>query len=137
VCPQTPPAQLVLPIDQLAPSLARRFLLETVCEVHLARVVDEAELLVSEVITNGIVHGAPPVTLRLICEAGQVLRVEVGDSSPQRPQLRHPGEEEMSGRGMEMVDLLSQDWGVHDRESGKVIWFTLTPPATSRRPSPL
>jgi len=118
--------QLVLPMDQFAPGLARRFLLETVCEVHLARVVDEAELLVSEVITNGIVHGAPPVTLRLTCEAGPVLRVEVSDASPQRPRLRHPGAEETNGRGMELVDLLSQDWGVSPRGGGKVIWFTLS-----------
>jgi anti-sigma regulatory factor (Ser/Thr protein kinase) len=129
VCTETPSAQLVLPKDQLAPALARRFLLETVCEVHMTRVVDEAELLVSELITNGILHGAPPVTLRLTCEAGYALRVEVSDSSPQRPKRRHPGPEAMHGRGMDLVDLLSQDWGVFAREGDKVIWFTRTPAA--------
>jgi anti-sigma regulatory factor (Ser/Thr protein kinase) len=129
----TPPAQLVLPMDEHAPGLARRFLLETVCEVHLARVVEEAELLVSELITNGIVHGAPPVTLRLTCDAGRALRVEVADASSQPPQVRHPGVEETHGRGVELVDLLSQEWGVTPQDDGKIIWFTLTPVTTPER----
>jgi anti-sigma regulatory factor (Ser/Thr protein kinase) len=127
VCTQTPSAQLALPTGQFAPALARRFLVETVCEVHLSRVVDEAELLVSELVTNGILHGIPPVTLRLTCEPGPVLRVEVSDISRLRPRLRHPDAQEVHGRGMELVDLLSHDWGVSARGEGKVIWFTLVP----------
>jgi len=113
-------------MDQLAPALARRFLLETVCEVHLSRVLDEAELLVSELITNGVEHGAPPITLRVTCDGTSGLRVAVRDGSPRPPQARDAGPEDDSGRGIALVDMLSTSWGVETSERGKTTWFTLT-----------
>jgi anti-sigma regulatory factor (Ser/Thr protein kinase) len=127
MCEQTPPAQLRLPDDASAPGVARRFLRQAVCELHAARVLDAAELLVSEVVTNGLVHGSPPVVLRVQCDGSETLRVAVSDASEDPPVLEHAGDEAVGGRGVELVDLLSDEWGVVEEPPGKTVWFTLTP----------
>lgn len=125
MCEQTPPAQLRLPTDTSAPGLARAFLREAVCDTHAARVLDAAELLVSEVVTNGVVHGTPPVVLRVECEGSDRLCVSVSDASEDQPVLEHADDEALGGRGVELVDLLSDAWGVVEDPPGKRVWFTL------------
>lgn len=125
MCNQTPSAQLTLPLGEPAPALARRFLAETICDAHMATVADEAELLVSELITNSVRHGAPPVSLRLSCDEGRALQVEVTDGSTVLPDARTAGPEDDSGRGVGLVDLLSEEWGVTPHPDGKTVWFTL------------
>lgn len=126
VCDVTPAAELNVPLDATAPSIARAFLRQTYCDAHHARVLDEAELLVSELITNGVKHGAPPITLRVTCDGTSGLRVAVRDGSPRPPQARDAGPEDDSGRGIALVDMLSTSWGVETSERGKTTWFTLT-----------
>lgn len=130
MCDPTAPVQLRLPADASAPGLARAFLRTAVCDTPAALVLDAAELLVSEVVTNGVVHGSPPVVLEVECESVDRLCVSVSDSSDDPPVLEHPGDEALGGRGVELVDLLSDEWGVVDRTPGKTVWFTLlTTPA--------
>jgi len=125
VCDVTPAAELNVPLDATAPSIARAFLRRTYCDAHHARVLDEAELLVSELITNGVEHGAPPIALRVTCDGTSGLRVAVRDGSPRAPQARDAGPEDDSGRGIALVDMLSTSWGVETSEQGKTTWFTL------------
>ncbi|MGW0897003.1 ATP-binding protein, partial [Streptomyces goshikiensis] len=53
------------------------------------------------------------------------LRVEVADASDELPHKRHPGEMASSGRGVLLMEMLADDWGVDPRGEGKSIWFEL------------
>ena len=86
-------------------------------------------LLVSELVTNAVVHARSEARLTITDDSsadGSALRVEVGDDSPVHPQLLHPGPRAASGRGVGFVDRLATGWGVQDVPGGgKVVWFTL------------
>lgn len=120
-----PRRSLRLPTGASAPGLARASLREAVGDTQAASVLDAAELLVSEVVTNGVVHGAPPVVLRVDREGGDRLVVSVSDGSEDQPVLGHADDEALGGRGVELVDLLSDAWGVVEEDPGKRVWFTL------------
>jgi anti-sigma regulatory factor (Ser/Thr protein kinase) len=125
VCDATPAAYLQLPLDERAVAAARRFLRAAVCEIHAAGVLDEAELLVSELVTNGVRYGAPPITVQVVCDGGARMRVLVSDRDATVPQQRLAGPEEESGRGMGLVDYLSAEWGIEPHGDGKTVWFSL------------
>lgn len=118
-----PPASLTLAPDVHAPARARAFLRAT-CATHDDDAVDAVELLVSEVVTNAVRYGLPPITLAVDCADG-ALQVRVTDGSTTEPLRRQPQSWEESGRGMQLVDLLSDDWGVEPGEDGKTVWFRL------------
>ncbi|MBW8736458.1 MAG: serine/threonine-protein phosphatase [Streptomyces turgidiscabies] len=94
---------------------------------------DEVELVADELITNALMHteGAAVVTLRVLSGSERRLRVEVEDSSSALPRRREAGESGVSGRGLLLVDLLADEWGVEARGGGKVVWCEFTVPATS------
>lgn len=119
------PRQVVLPADTTAPRVAREFLAATCCGRHEAAVVEEAQLLVSELVTNAIRHGAPPVELQVRCAGDDRLQIRVRDSDPCVPTPREADEDAEGGRGLMLVDLVSDDWGHEDDHDGKAIWFTL------------
>ncbi|MFD7131692.1 SpoIIE family protein phosphatase [Streptomyces sp. NPDC059894] len=85
---------------------------------------DEIELIADELITNALMHteGAAIVTVRVLDGTGRRLRVEVEDSSSALPRRREAGESGVSGRGLLLVDLLSDGWGVEARGGGKCVW---------------
>ncbi|WP_424210874.1 SpoIIE family protein phosphatase [Streptomyces sp. BI20] len=93
---------------------------------------DEIELVADELIVNALVHTEGPaiVTLRTLAGAGRRLRVEVEDRSSALPRRREAGESGVSGRGLALVDRISDAWGVEARGSGKCVWceFTLERP---------
>ncbi|MEU2156056.1 SpoIIE family protein phosphatase [Streptomyces sp. NPDC019396] len=81
------------------------------------------EIIVSELVTNAIRHGAPPVQLRLIKD--RTLTCEVSDASPAGPHLRHARTVDEGGRGLFIVAQLAQHWGTRYGEHGKTIWTEL------------
>lgn len=85
-----------------------------------------AVLLVSELVTNAILHGRAPLELRAQA-AGSGLRVEVYDQDPSTPPvLRHDVDlTEPGGRGLQLVDTLADRWGWTENDHGKVVWFEL------------
>lgn len=93
--------------------------------------VDVALLLVSELVTNAVVHAGTPSTLRLSHDEGR-LRVELRDAStdqafvvPASQNGHRPG-----GRGVLLIDTLADRWGSEVDEQGKIVWFELmVPPA--------
>ena len=91
--------------------------------------IDEVRLLVSELVTNAIVHAVGPCGLTLRIGADSI-RVEVADTGGGGLQLRRPEPTESSGRGLLIVDTLARDWGVvHDGQTvGKTVWFELAAP---------
>ncbi|MEU9149027.1 SpoIIE family protein phosphatase [Streptomyces sp. NPDC048417] len=90
--------------------------------------VDSAVLLVSEMLTNVLVHtDADALLLAEVCgqAPGRRLRVEVTDVGDDLPHKRRPGELASSGRGLVLIELLAEAWGVEPRGEGKSIWFEL------------
>ena len=88
--------------------------------------VETALLLVSEVVTNAVVHGSGSPLLDIEVQS-DVLRVTVTDEAPGTPQVRrlNPLLAE-HGRGLQLVDALASRWGSNRRlPVGKSVWFEL------------
>jgi anti-sigma regulatory factor (Ser/Thr protein kinase) len=83
------------------------------------------ELLTSEVVANAVLHGRGVVTLALGCGPGEVV-VAVSDTSPQPPTVKAVDLDATGGRGVALVDALSQGWGWAPRPPGKWVWFRIT-----------
>ncbi|MER7571332.1 SpoIIE family protein phosphatase [Streptomyces sp. NPDC126514] len=94
---------------------------------------DEIELVADELITNALMHteGAAIVTLRVLTGTDRRLRVEVEDSSSALPRRREAGADGVSGRGLLLVELLTDVWGVEARGGGKCVWCEFVVPGRS------
>lgn len=103
---------------------ARRVVCDVVGERVPAQMLDDVLLATSEVVTNALEHGGPPVHLCVDCDSSH-LRVEVRDGSPLPPrQADHvPGPSEVRGRGMVIVDRCTDRWGIERLADGKKVWF--------------
>ena len=107
-----------------ARSLARRIVLEWGrCDL-----VDTAELLVSELVTNAIQASAglprPVVRLWLVAERDNIV-IRVWDGSTDMPTRRDAGPESEHGRGLMLVESLSKQWGACIKPAGKVVWVQI------------
>jgi anti-sigma regulatory factor (Ser/Thr protein kinase) len=107
---------------------ARRFVAAALAAWPAAQ--EAAVLLVSEVVTNAILHSASgdqggSVEVRYALDGHEVY-VEVLDAGGAAHPTRyaeHP--EGVSGRGLALVEALASSWGVHDQQAGRVVWFRL------------
>ncbi|MER7543132.1 SpoIIE family protein phosphatase [Spirillospora sp. NPDC127506] len=81
---------------------------------------DTAQVLVSELVTNALVHGAGSLGVRLI--KGRTLLCEVHDDGTDLPHLRHADATDESGRGLQLVHHLAERWGTHRTDTGKIVW---------------
>jgi serine phosphatase RsbU (regulator of sigma subunit) len=84
-------------------------------------IVDDAELIAGELVTNALLHAGPPAELVLRLSPRRA-RLEVRDSSPVPPVRPRPGADAMTGRGLHFVEALARDWGVTAHASGKAVW---------------
>ncbi|MFF0423223.1 ATP-binding protein [Streptomyces sp. NPDC004520] len=94
-------------------------------------------LLISELVTNAVVHTGCPAVLRMLFAAGGGVRVEVADTSACPPQPRHAEGDDTNGRGLELVDGLADRWGWQPEGIGKSIWCEVDPVAPASAVSPL
>ena len=127
-------AEVSLDRDARASASARRFVEETLRRWDCEEVLETVKLLVSELVTNSVVHGgsAPEVAVLLGTEA---LRIEVSDRGGGVPAPRAAADDATSGRGLAMVEGLASAWGVEGaRGGGKTVWFEV--PRLDRAPSP-
>ncbi|MFE8948604.1 SpoIIE family protein phosphatase [Streptomyces sp. NPDC007856] len=127
--PEAPPAggrlqQHVAPGDPDALSQARHLIRAAVRSWGHRDRADEIELVADELITNALMHteGAAIVTLRALDGGHRRLRIEVEDSSSALPRRREAGEDGVSGRGLLLVEMLTDAWGVEARGGGKAVW---------------
>jgi anti-sigma regulatory factor (Ser/Thr protein kinase) len=106
------------------PAQARQAVRSVLGQVD-SEVRETVELLVSELVTNTIVHGSGDAAL--LVEVGQgCVHVEVADSDPTldlEPLRVEPTSEH--GRGLAIVDALASSWGIEPRLVGKAVWFDL------------
>lgn len=108
---------------------ARQFVSETLSDLPAA-FVEDIVLMVSELATNSITHAESDFTLRLETD-GASLRIEISDSGIDLPRKRSPRVDEPYGRGLHIVDTISESWGVElGAEGGKTIWIIVPLPIT-------
>ncbi|MBL7486945.1 ATP-binding protein [Frankia sp. AgB1.9] len=107
--------------------------------------VGDVKLLAGELLTNAVLHGAPPVDLRVVARP-DCLRLEVADTSPVAPLQARGAADLMTGRGLALVAGLAARWGTLLNGHGKVVWaeldladqpvpLTLAPQPTAPQPT--
>ncbi|MFJ5534039.1 SpoIIE family protein phosphatase [Streptomyces sp. NPDC093261] len=117
-----------LPTEPTVVSAARHLAAHQLSEWGLEHLVPTTELIISELVTNAIHHGAGPIRLRLIKH--QVLTCEVFDSGKCYPRLRHARIVDENGRGLFMIAQLSSRWGFRSATGGKLVWADQELPST-------
>jgi anti-sigma regulatory factor (Ser/Thr protein kinase) len=113
-----------------SPAQARRF-----CASSLGRtlggtsqaldLIDDAKMIVSELITNAINAHCRGAELTLIVN-DDVVRIEVQDDAPGTPRRQVAAPDDERGRGLNIVAALSRDWGFEQSPGGKRVWAELT-----------
>lgn len=120
--------QRTLPPDPSSAMAARRFARDVLRRWREGDSTDLVQLLVSELVTNAVLHAGSKVEVS-VRHRGEWLRVEVTDESPVLPGQREFDADASTGRGLALVDMLADDWGVEPiPDDGKVVWFEV--PAT-------
>lgn len=118
---------LTLSSDSDAAGVARTFVDEH-SDALPQDLVEDAKLLVTELVTNAVRHGQPEITLRVSLYP-PLMGVSVQDEGAAVPstEIRPPDLESPGGRGLMIVDRMSSSWGVVPAEPppGKVVWFRL------------
>ncbi|MEU2951110.1 SpoIIE family protein phosphatase [Streptomyces xanthochromogenes] len=112
---------------------ARRLVRGQLAQWGLPEVSETVELLVSEVVTNGIRHAhGHQVELRLV--RSEALLCEVVDDDHMLPTLLSAGPDDETGRGLRVVNALAREWGTSRTGNGKTVWFDVAlPRRTGRR----
>ena len=110
--------------DPESVAAARRFTSESLGDVD-AETLEVVVLMVSELATNCIRHTQSGFELAIL-RSPERIRVEVTDQAGGTPRMRSPAVTDPTGRGLQIVDLLSQTWGVERSAApGKTVWFTV------------
>jgi hypothetical protein len=110
--------------EAISASAARRFAADVLNAWGQESIIDDALLLLDEVVTNAIQHTVGDVTVCLNLE--RRLRVEVTDASDRTPWKRSPTPETETGRGLQIIEKLATAWGTEPLPSGgKCVWFEL------------
>ncbi len=110
--------------DATSASAARRFCADILTAWDQGPIVDDACLLLDEVITNAVQHTVGDVLVSMAL--GERLRVEVHDRSDRNPSKRPVNDDSEMGRGLHIVDQLAHAWGYQPLPgAGKAVWFEL------------
>jgi anti-sigma regulatory factor (Ser/Thr protein kinase) len=114
--------QTTFEASPICASQARKFVTHHLVDHRLLYLVDAVRLVVSELATNALVHAHTAFGVTLAA-SGQIVLLTVRDDSPALPTRRAPQAIDTSGRGLEIVDIVSLDWGVsEDRAGAKEVW---------------
>ena len=116
--------------DLRSGAAARRFMEETLGRWDCGGVLDVVNLLVSELVTNAVVHAHSEPSVAILL-TGTTVRIEVTDSAGAMPAVKEAADSDTSGRGMALVETLASAWGVLPRAGGKTVWFEVPRPDTA------
>ena len=131
------PLDEILPNDLRAPREARQAIARFLARADLPQLIDDAQLLATELVTNAVRHATGPISVRAYVRDGY-LRLEVCDSAADcPPELREADPDAEGGRGMDLVDKLSSRWGWRVSEHAKVVWLDLRVGSTDSPRVPL
>jgi len=110
-----------------APRAARRFVARILTRWGASvEVVERARLLASELVSNAFMygHGTIRIMIAHLDDAGR-FRVEVCNTGDGYPSVRHPAADEVSGRGLQIVEELSGAWGSVTNDGETSVWFEM------------
>jgi anti-sigma regulatory factor (Ser/Thr protein kinase) len=113
-------------------SAARRFVREALAGED-AEIVDAVELMTSELASNCVRHADSDFEVAIRCR--DPITIEVHDRGGGTPQVLSPPPDQPSGRGLAIVQAMSDRWGVIPASEGKTVWFALAGTSTSTSPS--
>lgn len=119
-------ASIDLPLDEWAPRLARQALRPILISWGFTDRgwLDSAELVVSELVTDAVRHGGGCLELHADCHNQQVT-LTAADGSAVIPERRDPSNH--GGRGIMIIEMLAERWGVETSQDGKRVWVRLEP----------
>jgi anti-sigma regulatory factor (Ser/Thr protein kinase)/anti-anti-sigma regulatory factor len=106
------------------PRQAREAVEQWSADIALGAVADDLLLIVSELVTNAVRHGRPPVRVT-VCADDRSVTVGVVDAASTPPLPRVATDDAESGRGLLLLSLLSVEHGVRPEPPGKVVWASL------------
>jgi PAS domain S-box-containing protein len=115
-----------LPPAPTSVARARELACARLVQWGLDALVDTAELLVSELVTNALRHGEGDIRLRLLLDRSLVC--EVWDAGLVQPRRRRARDTDEGGRGLQLVSLLADSWGSRRTPHGKTVWFEMSLP---------
>jgi anti-sigma regulatory factor (Ser/Thr protein kinase) len=107
------------------PAQARAAVAKWAGELGIERLCDDLVLIVSELVTNAIRYGEPPVRLSVSADT-RTVTVTVVDAAPSQPVRRQVPDEAEGGRGLLLIDLLTECTGVRSEPPGKAVWAEVT-----------
>lgn len=105
-----------------AASLARRHVRTRLLAWDLAELLEPVLLLTSEIVTNALLHSGTPLTV-LLERDGAGVRVGVRDGSRVPPVQRRHSPTASTGRGVQLLGSIADDWGWEPDGQGKLVWF--------------
>lgn len=113
--------------DPDAPGSARRFVADALVRWgYTGTLLDNARLLITELATNAVVHAQSAFSVVARAEGSRV-RLSVRDASLAKPTITEEHPMATSGRGLRLVSVLSDRWGVDVAADGKTVWAELQP----------
>jgi anti-sigma regulatory factor (Ser/Thr protein kinase) len=118
--------EATLPRSVEAPRAARRLVRDWLPEDLAGEELESAQLLVSELVTNAVVHGRGCVILRAELDEDRLLVEVIDDGDGFERIVRQRDFESVGGRGLAIVDVLASRWGIH--EGTTHVWFELERP---------
>ena len=136
MCDLTPDQLVSFSGSILAPSEARSFVRQHGCPEHGTIAMDALLLITSELVTNAVLHGQPPIVLRLSCQASE-MGLSVSDTGPRLPReqgtrgrpgesgarlLHEDGTRRSLGLGLFIVAGTAREWGTIPFAIGKEVW---------------
>lgn len=112
------------PSVPLSAGQARSFVESVLAGAGLDDLAYAANVLVSELVANAVLHAGTP--LEVVMETGaDRVRVEVHDGNPQLPVRKHYSNLSGTGRGLLLVERMASEWGAERTPAGKKVWFEL------------
>lgn len=117
-----------LPLTGRTPKAVRDLVAKIAESWGLEEIEYQIKLAVSELVTNALIHADPTpgaTVTAMVTRVGKQFRVAVHDGSTCAPQIRHPADTEESGRGLILVEDVTDTCGFYLTPFGKTVWFEI------------
>ena len=117
--------ELSLPPTVHSVGVGRRMVADALAEWQLDALSYTATLLTSEVLTNCVLHARTEIRLTVDRTGPDTVTISVHDGSKLVPRRRRHAQDATTGRGLELLDRLSQNWRIQSEDDGKTLTFTV------------